>query len=96
MLATLDVRVLSFQLIRKHYIDELKMISSFMIKYAKSANGDYIVHKGFLFKGNQFCVPKWSFREFLVKETHGRNLVGHFDKTMEILKEHFYWEKNAS
>ncbi|XP_058006772.1 uncharacterized protein LOC131182140 [Hevea brasiliensis] len=50
-------------------------------------------HNGFLFRENKLCVPKCSIRELLVKESHVGGLMGHFGvaKTLEILKEHFYW-----
>jgi len=57
--------------------------------------GEYILQDGFLFKGNRLCLPKHSIRELLVREAHGGGLAGHFGlaKTLEILKEHFYWPK---
>ena len=56
---------------------------------------DYMMQDGFLFKGNRICVPKGSLRELIVRETHGGGLAGHFGvtKTLEIIKEHFYWLK---
>ncbi|XP_019435366.1 PREDICTED: uncharacterized protein LOC109341851, partial [Lupinus angustifolius] len=48
---------------------------------------------GFLFKENRLCLPKVSIRDLLVKESHEGGLMGHFgvQKTLDILKEHFYW-----
>lgn len=56
---------------------------------------NYFVQDGFLFKGNRLCIPKGSFRTLLVKEVHEGGLMGHFGiaKTMEMLKEHFFWPK---
>jgi hypothetical protein len=43
----------------------------------------YLIQDGLLFKGGQLCIPKCSMRDNLLKEKHGRGLVGHFghDKT---------------
>lgn len=66
-----------------------------MKKCSKGAYEDYSVHDGFLFKGAKLCIPKSSFRELLIRETHGGGLAGHFgiNKTLDMLKQHFYWPK---
>lgn len=48
-----------------------------------------------MFNDNSFFVSKGSFRETLIWETHGGGLAAHFGvcKTLEMLKEHFYWPK---
>jgi len=49
----------------------------------------------FFFKGNKLCIPKSPRRHLIVNKAHGRASVGHFgiNKTLEILKEHFYWPR---
>ncbi|XP_052188792.1 uncharacterized protein LOC127799098 [Diospyros lotus] len=51
--------------------------------------------EGYLFKENKLCVPQCSIRELLVREAHGRGLMGHFGekKTLDVLHEHFFWPK---
>ena len=46
-----------------------------------------------LFKGSQLCIPRSSMRENLIKEKHSGGMVGNFslDKTITILKEHYFW-----
>ena len=41
------------------------------------------------------CIPQCSLRELLVRESHGRGLMGHFsiDKTFHVLQEHFFWPR---
>jgi hypothetical protein len=34
----------------------------------------YMIQEGLLFKGNQFCIPKCSMRENLLKEKHSEGL----------------------
>ncbi|XP_019435376.1 PREDICTED: uncharacterized protein LOC109341859 [Lupinus angustifolius] len=52
-------------------------------------------HNEFLFKEKQLCVPKSSIRDVLVRESHEGGLMGHFgvQKTLDMLKEHFYWPR---
>ena len=47
----------------------------------------------FYLEKNKLCVPHSSLRELLVREAHGSGLMGHFGiaKTLDVLKEHFFW-----
>jgi hypothetical protein len=60
-----------------------------------SAFGMFYFIDNYLFKKNRLCVPASSLRELLVCEAHGSGLIGHFavEKTLDVLHEHFYWEK---
>ena len=97
LLSILDARVLGFQLMRQYYNEDDKLWE-IMKKCSRGAYEDYSVHDGFLFKGAKLCIPKSSFRELLIRETHGGGLAGHFgiNKTLGMLKEHFYWPKMVS
>ncbi|KAA0041476.1 serine/threonine-protein kinase TIO-like [Cucumis melo var. makuwa] len=55
--------------------------------------GDFHIIEGFLFKGNQLCIPNTSLQEALLKEAHSGRLAGHFgqDKTFEIISKRYYW-----
>ncbi|GKC18156.1 hypothetical protein Tco_1014938, partial [Tanacetum coccineum] len=37
---------------------------------------DFNIHDGFLFKGNQLCIPDTSLRLKIIKELHGEGHVG--------------------
>jgi hypothetical protein len=54
---------------------------------------DYMIQEGFLFRGNQLCIPNCSMRENLLKEKHSGGLAGHFghDKTFAKLNESYFW-----
>ena len=60
---------------------------------SKHPKGDFLIQEGFLFKGTQFCVPRCSTRELLIREVHGGSLVGHYgeNKIVTMLREHYYW-----
>ena len=94
LLATLDVRLLGFETLKDYYHDDGDFGVAFE-KCAVGAYGEYMLQDGFLFKGNRLCIPKHSIRELLVREAHGGGLAGHFGiaKTLEILREHFFWPK---
>ena len=54
---------------------------------------DYLIRDGMLFKGSQLCITRSSMRKNLIKEKHSGGMVGHFgrDKTIAILREHYFW-----
>jgi hypothetical protein len=54
---------------------------------------EYMIQEGFLFKGNQLCIPKCSMRDNLLKEKHSEGLVRHFghDKMFAQLSSSYYW-----
>ena len=52
----------------------------------------YHILEGFLFKGDQLCIPHTSLWEALIKEAHSNGLAGHFgqDKTFETVSIRYY------
>jgi len=61
-------------------------------KQGHIAEKEYVSRDGFLFFKSQLCVPRGSFREFLITKLHGGGLAGHFghDKTFSIVADRFY------
>ena len=51
---------------------------------------DFLVHDGFLFKGNQLCVPDSSLRLQIIKELHGEGHVGR-DRTLQLVQSSYFW-----
>ncbi|KAI0507593.1 hypothetical protein KFK09_013719 [Dendrobium nobile] len=54
---------------------------------------DYTLQQGFLFKGNNLCIPDSSWRPQLIRELHGGGLSAHAgrDRTLELLQSRFFW-----
>ena len=54
---------------------------------------EYVIQEGFLFKGNQLCIPNFSMRENLLKEKHSGGLAGNFghEKTFEKMRKSYFW-----
>nr|CAD1820506.1 unnamed protein product [Ananas comosus var. bracteatus] len=92
LLSTMQVQVLGFEVLKELYEDD----SYFGNVWKDCSNGShnkFILHDGYLFKGNLLCIPQCSLRYFIIKEAHEGGLSGHFgrDKTVALLQEHFYW-----
>ncbi|XP_074303229.1 uncharacterized protein LOC141637663 [Silene latifolia] len=94
LLSTLDVRLLGFETLKDYYGEDVDF-GAIYLECKSGVKGEYLIQDGFLFKGNQLCVPKHPIRELLVREAHGGGLAGHFGvaKTVKILKEHFLWPR---
>lgn len=55
--------------------------------------GEFHILNGYLFKGNQLCIPHTSLREALIKDLHAGGLARHFgrDKTLTLVASLFFW-----
>ncbi|KAK1425688.1 hypothetical protein QVD17_21043 [Tagetes erecta] len=51
---------------------------------------DFLVQDGFLFRGNQLCIPDSSLRLQIVKELHGEGHVGR-DRTLQLVQSSYFW-----
>lgn len=88
LLVVVDAQVLRFEHLRELYKED----TDFREKLAHPG-GLFVVHEGFLFKGNKLCVPKCGVRGLLVREVHNGGVVGYFgvQKTLDTLQENFCW-----
>ena len=93
LITSLQSKLLGFRTIIELYVEDEDFMSIMTECIdGRSLNG-YFVNDGYLFKQGRLCIPRYSLRELLVKEAHAGGLSGHFGekKTLELLKEHFYW-----
>ena len=91
-LLVLEVKLLGFNSIKVLYHED----EDFKDVVENPSNfGSFTPQHGFLFRGNKLYIPKCPLRDLIVKEAHGGALTGYFgiNKTIEILKDHFYWPK---
>ena len=51
---------------------------------------EFLLHEGFLFRGNQLCIPSYSLRLQIIKELHGEGHVGR-DRTLQLIQNSYFW-----
>ncbi|KAF8053947.1 hypothetical protein N665_1360s0008 [Sinapis alba] len=92
LIATMEAKIMGFELIKDSYSTDLDFQDAFR-NTIQGAHGSYYQHDGFLFKDKKLCIPRGSMRDLLTREAHGGGLMGHFgrDKTLSVLTEHFFW-----
>jgi hypothetical protein len=95
LVSNLSAKLLGFEYIKELYANDNDFASVYGAR-GKAAFGKFYRLDGYLFRGNQLCVPNSSMRELLVREAHRGGLMGHFRvrrKTLDVLHEHFLWPK---
>ena len=89
LLTTMRTAVLGFDTFQALYSTD-GYFAGIMDDVRSNRRYDFSVTDGFLFKGNQLCVPDCSLRLRLILELHGE---GHFgrDKTFQLVSSSYYW-----
>jgi len=93
LLITMRAEVIGFECLKDLYADD----EDFRTIWSKCQQGlspeGMHVHEGYLFWGNQLCIPRSSLREQIIHELHGGGLGGHLgrDKTVALAEERYYW-----
>jgi len=61
--------------------------------FSKEACKGFFIHDDFIFRDKNLCKSKGSLQKNFIKEAYEGGLIGHFvvNKTLDVLKEHFYW-----
>ena len=83
LISTLDAKLLGFNHIRELY----PLDQDFGKEYAyceKAVHDKFFRHDGFLFRENKLCIPNCSIQDFLVRESHGGGLMGHFEGSQDF------------
>jgi hypothetical protein len=98
ILQEFQVKTLGFEHLKEMYCDDLDFKESYEactnpVLRDKIQWTEYLIQYGMLFKGFQFCIPKCSMRENMLKEKHSGGLVGHFvhENAFAQLKSSYYW-----
>lgn len=100
MVQEIQLRSVGIDSLKKMYKDDkdLKEIYEVYAQFFDSYHAnfpEFLLQQGLLFKGSQFCVPKCSMKENIIKEKHSGSLGGHFalDKTLEQVKRFYFFAK---
>ncbi|GKB78780.1 putative reverse transcriptase domain-containing protein, partial [Tanacetum coccineum] len=64
--------------------------SGLLVTMQAGEKPDFFMHEGFLFKGNQLCIPDSSFRLQIIKELHGEGHVGR-DRPLQLVQASYFW-----
>ncbi|GJS97408.1 putative reverse transcriptase domain-containing protein [Tanacetum coccineum] len=89
LLVSMQVDVLGLDVIREHLT--LDPYFSVVLQGVQSGQKpDFNIHDGFLFKGNQLCIPDTSLRLKIIKELHGEGHVG-CDRTLQLVQASYFW-----
>nr|GEZ85218.1 putative reverse transcriptase domain-containing protein [Tanacetum cinerariifolium] len=75
LLVTMQVNVPGLDVIRDMVTVDL-YFSVVLLGVQTGEKPDFFLHDGFLFKGNQLCIPDSSLRLQIIKELHGEGHVG--------------------
>lgn len=90
-LSTMKVSVHGLEIIKELYKEDT-FLSNIIEECSNGPYKEFVFHDGFLFRGNQLCIPDCSIRLEIIKEAHEGGLSGHFgrDKTTNLLKDRFF------
>nr|GEU37485.1 transposon Ty3-I Gag-Pol polyprotein [Tanacetum cinerariifolium] len=89
LLVTMQVDVPGLDVIR----DMMTVYPYFLVVLQGVQSGEktyFVLHDGFLFKGNQLCIPDSSLCLQIIKELHGEGHVGR-DRTLQLVQASYFW-----
>ncbi|KAH7543918.1 hypothetical protein JRO89_XS15G0061500 [Xanthoceras sorbifolium] len=75
-----------YVLVGKETTADLEVITAVRV----GENSQFVLVDGFLFRGNQLCIPDCSLRLHIIKEIHGEGHVGR-DRTLPLVKASYFW-----
>ena len=86
---------MGFEVLKELYVDDDNFSKVWASCVHKQPCNDFYIHDDFLMMSGQLCLPCTSLHEKVIQDLHGSGLAGHFgrDKTIEALKERYYWPK---
>ena len=95
LLTTTSFTVPCFEGIHREYSNDhdFGCIYKDLLNGGFSEHSNFSIHDGYLFRGNQLCLPATSICEYVLRELHGGGCSGHLgrDKTLALVEDHFFW-----
>ena len=88
LLSTMTVQVPGFETF-KELLQQDPYFATILLNLNAVENRDFLLVNGFLFHGNQLCVPDSSLRFKIIKELHDEGHVGR-DRTLQLVKTHYF------
>ena len=85
----MQTKVLGFDLFRE-LLSSNPYFGPIMDDVATRKRFDFLIHVGFLFKGNQLCIPDSSLHLRVIQELHNEGHMGR-DKTMKLVTDSYFW-----
>ncbi|KAK0596016.1 hypothetical protein LWI29_012015 [Acer saccharum] len=88
LLSTMTVSIPGFESLRELIVVD-PYFANIMSNLGTTAHSDFLLVDGFLFRGNQLCVPKSSLRMKIISELHGEGHVGR-DRTLQLVRDSYF------
>ncbi|XP_038680948.1 uncharacterized protein LOC119981878 [Tripterygium wilfordii] len=85
----MQVQVLGFDLL-KDLLAVDPYFGPIMVYLKTDPYSDYVLHEGYLFKGNRLCIPDSSLRLKIIQDVQGEGHVGR-DKTLQLIGDRYFW-----
>ncbi|KAI3760252.1 hypothetical protein L1987_50645 [Smallanthus sonchifolius] len=89
LLVSVRINVLGLDVIREQLTTD-PYFSVVLQDVQAGQKSDFLLHDGFLFKGNQLCIPDSSLRLKIIQELHGEGHVGR-DRTLHLVQSSYFW-----
>ena len=89
LLSTMGVTLPSFDLFRDLLVTD-PYFAAIMTAVQAGEKSDFLLVDGFLFRGNQLCIPDCSLQLKILQELHGEGHVGR-DRTLQLIKASYFW-----